>query len=124
MNYKNVGFFYELSQENQKKILQKIRRKEPHKNEEEILKYLNSGVEIGVTTILEHDVLCYPTKLIGESILLTDGEWLWPSSLIYFTREYHLELPVEFLEKMEKNYWRISSTAKNNSILPEGYIKM
>lgn len=124
MPYKRIGFFFELSPDVQRKQLNELRKEEPHVNESQILDYLSSGVDAGVAMIVEHDVLKEPPKPLGEAVLRSDGEWIWPASLAYYVREYHLELPSDFIRKMKDQNWQIPSSVKFTPEIPEGHIEM
>ncbi len=124
MACKEVGFFIGLSPEEQRDRINDLRRDEPHENEAEIINYLLNGFNAGVSMTLEEDVLRDPPKLLGEAILLSDNEWIWPASLAYYVREYHVELPPEFIKKMKNKGWRIPPTEKYIPDIPEGHIEM
>ena len=120
---KKVGFFFEQSADEQRSQLNSLRNVEPHIREAEIIQYLNSGVEAGVYMMHEHDYLKEPPAFIVEAILKSDGEWIWPASLAYFVREYHLTLPTEFLEKMEQQNWRVSPDVEYSPEIPDGHVE-
>lgn len=123
-NYKKIGFFYEESQSDQQSHLSALRNDTPHSREAEILQYLTSGVGAGVCMMVEYDYLKTPPIPLGGATLQSDGEWLWPTSLAYYVREYHISLPEEFLKKMEQHNWCVSPDTKFIAKVPEGHIKM
>lgn len=122
--YKKIGFFYEESQNDQHSHLSALRNDLPHPAETEILQYLSSGIDAGVCMLIEHDYLKMPPKFLGSATLLSDGEWLWPKSLTYYVREYHISLPEEFVIKMKQQNWCVSPDTKLTPKVPEGDIKM
>ena len=124
MAYKRIGFFFELSPDDAVAELNRLRRVDASPNEQKIVDYLRSGVDAGVTMIVQHDPLSDPPKQLGEAVLKCDGEWLWPESLAYFVEAYHIELPEEFVEAIRRNGWKIPSDASYVSEVPEGYIQM
>ena len=60
MSYKKVGFFLELTEDEQRNELARLRRPEGSLDESKIIDYLSSGVNAGVAMVVEHDVLCDP----------------------------------------------------------------
>ena len=122
--HKRIGFFFEQSVDEQRSQLNSLRNVEPHLREAEIIQYLTSGVDAGVAMIVEHDYLQEPPATLGEAVLKSDGEWIWPASLAYFIREYHLTLPTEFLEKMEQHSWRVSPDVEYSPEIPDGHVEM
>ncbi len=122
--HKRVGFFFEQSVKNQQRLLDSLRCNVGHPREDEIVQYLNSGVDAGVAMIVEHDYLQEPPVALGEATLKTDGEWVWPASLTYYVREYHISLPQDFVEKMQINGWSVPPNAEYTPEIPEGHIEM
>lgn len=122
--HKKVGFFFENSENEQRSQLNAIKNNEAHPKEAKVIQYLMSGIDVGVTMIVEHDYLKVPPELLGEAILKSDGEWVWPTSLAYYVRSYHISLPEEFLAKMERENWRVSSDKVVTPEVPEGHIEM
>ena len=124
MATKRVGFFFELSTAQQRDRVRELSREQPHPNEHEIVRYLSGGVDAGASMMIEHDFLEEPPRVLGEVILRSDGEWIWPSSLAYYVRQYHVELPNEFVELMKENNWQVPSDAEYTPEVPDGHIEM
>lgn len=63
-----------------------------------IAEYLDGGVVLAVAPECERDV--FTDERIGNSLSVkTDGEYSWESTLSYYVRHYHLQLPTDFMEK-------------------------
>ncbi len=124
MPCKRVGFFFELSEDEQRNELTRLRRWSGAPDESKIIEYLLSGVDAGVAMVIEHDVLCDPPKPLGEAVIKSDGEWAWPASLAYYVGKYHIALPTEFVAKMARHGWRVPANAKCVSETPEGHVEM
>ena len=55
---------------------------------------------------------------------ITDGKWIWPSSLAYYVETYDLGLPADFLEDMANNDWSVPPDTKVPFEVPEGHVAM
>ena len=124
MPYEKVGFFFEFSEDEQRDELGRLRRADGSPDESKIVEYLSSGIDAGVAMVIEHDVLCDPPRPIGEAVLRSDGEWIWPASLVYYVQTYHLELPMRFLDQMARNGWRVPENAEYVPEIPEGHVEI
>jgi len=124
MSLKKVGFFFELPEDDQRKELSRLRRSEGSLNESKIVNYLTTGIDTGVAMIIERDLLSDPPKPLGEAVLKSDGEWVWPVSLAYYVSTYHVDLPDEFVEVMARNAWRVREDVELSSEFPEGHVEM
>lgn len=70
-------------------------------------RYLDQGEIVVVASQWVDDLLDVDAKRICQYSIRTDGVWVWPSSLAYYVRKYHVKLPAEFLDRMASNYWRV-----------------
>jgi hypothetical protein len=91
--------------------------------EELVLGYLSQGVLCGIYNDKGMLFDVFPPKrriegvqLVGKTgenrpiqpnLILTDGTWLWPGALLYYIKEYHLQLPSTFLHHAERQSWQI-----------------
>jgi hypothetical protein len=41
-----------------------------------------------------------PDVVMGQALVLTDGEWVWPAEAAYLVRAYGLEVPAELAARM------------------------
>ncbi len=97
----------------------------PVKQESAILSYLARGVDCGIYNDpgLLYDAL-QPGKRIDLTVLggfenrdqdfaphlmLTDGNWVWTGSLLYYVAVYHIRLPERFLQDAERQNWTIDA---------------
>lgn len=122
--YKRVGFFFEETESDQRKLLRSLENEKAHPREADIIRYLSSGIDAGAAMIVEHDYMKTPPLVIGEAVLQSDGEWIWPSSLVYYVSEYHISLPEEFIIKMEQNNWVVPLGIELHPEIPEGHVEM
>ncbi|MFE7508433.1 hypothetical protein [Promicromonospora sp. NPDC057488] len=44
---------------------------------------------------------------ICQFLVLTDGHWVWPSSLAHYVERYKVELPREFIDDMRARQWHV-----------------
>lgn len=121
---RKVGFFCELSPEEQVKALSSIRQRQAQADEAGILKYLGAGVPIASAPGVDEDVLAHPSRIIGPLEFLTDGVWVWPKSLAYYVRNYHIALPDDFLEHMRCNEWECPQNVDLSQLTMEGQVAM
>ena len=47
------------------------------------------------------DVIDSSKGTAGTPTVYTDGKWIWPGDLAYYVKNYHLELPQEFLSSFQ-----------------------
>ncbi|MFF3453713.1 hypothetical protein ACFYXH_05155 [Streptomyces sp. NPDC002730] len=69
--------------------------------------YLELGEVIVAASQWVDDLLDVDAKRICQYSIRTDGVWVWPSSLAYYVRKYHVKLPTEFLNRMASNDWMV-----------------
>ena len=72
-------------------------------DEDRILAYLESALEIYTTMGAERDALTGEEWITGSGSLMTDGAWLWPVDLVHYVRRHHAALPQEFLDHIRAN---------------------
>ena len=72
-----------------------------------LIKYLESGVTFIVSPGLVSDVLSANESIIGNLIVLTEGEWAWPSDLAYYITMYHVSIDLEFFNHAKANGWSV-----------------
>jgi hypothetical protein len=96
---KRAGFF-EFADE-----LTAARTATEHDWESSAVRYLEEGTVFMASPSWEDDLLDEQAGKICQLALRTDGEWIWPSSLAYYVRTYHVELPREFLDCMAARSW-------------------
>lgn len=105
-----VGFYVETCPQLARKlpsILTAERKNYAFAERLKILKYLDRGnLHSSVFGETASDPFTSPPRsLDGQIKMLTDGKWIWPSSLRYFVFEYGLLIPDEFIEDMKSNNW-------------------
>ncbi|MEU7429207.1 hypothetical protein [Streptomyces sp. NPDC040750] len=76
-------------------------------DEDRILAYLGSALEIYTTMGAERDVLTGDEWIAGSGSLMTDGTWLWPVDLAHYVRRHHAALPQEFLDHIRTNNYTV-----------------
>ncbi|MFF8593726.1 hypothetical protein ACF061_20215 [Streptomyces sp. NPDC015220] len=76
-------------------------------DEDRVLAYLESGLEIYSTMGAERDVLTGEEWIAGSGSLMTDGTWLWPVDLTHYVRRHHAALPQEFLDHIRANDYTV-----------------
>ena len=72
-------------------------------------RYLEEGAVVVASPSWVDDMLNGDIKRICRYSVLTDGEWVWPSCLVYYVKTYHVAIPVEFLEHMAARNWKIGA---------------
>lgn len=115
-----VGFFFELDPELFVSTVESMRRSEPCPDERRILEYLESGAICGILTMLDEDLLEDPPVPVGVPEIRTDGKYLWPSTLCYYVKRYHVTLPGAFVQDMRHNSWKVPSGIDTDAIAQEG----
>ncbi|MFF4543189.1 hypothetical protein [Streptomyces sp. NPDC001435] len=75
--------------------------------EDTIVRYLEEGELLVATGSWVDDLVNPDNKRIRQYSILTDGVWVWPSSLAYYLDRYHTELPDEFLRHMGASGWTV-----------------
>ena len=74
---------------------------------DKIVRYLSDGIALIISPGIVDDVIEKKKGLAGTSTVYTDGKWIWPGDLAYYVKNYHLELPQEFLDYMIEKNWTI-----------------
>jgi len=115
-----VGFFFELDDQAFVSTLESLRRAEADPKEARILAYLGAGAACGVVPMLEEDLVEKPSTPIGVPELVTDGEYVWPTTLCYYVKKYHIALPDEFVRHMRANGWKVPQGIDGNAVKWEG----
>lgn len=77
---------------------------EPREWEAEALAYLDKARCLMASPGLYPDLLD-AQRQIGGPYTFTDGVWLWSGDLVYYLKNYHIDLPAEFLEHMRQRNW-------------------
>jgi hypothetical protein len=67
-------------------------------DEDSVIAYLESALEVYSTMGAERDALTGDTWIAGAGSLLTDGTWIWPIDLAHYVRRHHAALAPEFIE--------------------------
>ncbi|WP_329177353.1 hypothetical protein [Streptomyces sp. NBC_01477] len=67
-------------------------------DEDSVIAYLESALEVYSTMGAERDALTGDEWISGSGSLLTDGTWIWPIDLAHYVRRHHAALPTEFLD--------------------------
>jgi hypothetical protein len=76
-------------------------------NKAYVLYYLESGLGWKRIWTLVDDLLSCEEKCIGSLDIFTDGVWAWSRDVIYYFRNYNLQLPPAFLEHARTRNWRM-----------------
>ncbi|MFF0779653.1 hypothetical protein [Streptomyces sp. NPDC003720] len=76
-------------------------------DEDRVLAYLESALEIYTTMGAERDALTGEEWIVGSGSLMTDGTWLWPVDLTHYVRRHHAALPQEFLDHIRTNNYTV-----------------
>lgn len=100
-----IGFYFELPVEEKIHTIKSLMR-EDRTADVRVVNYLESGVFCGAIPLIEEDPLVDPAEIVGPIQILTDGLWVWPNSLAYYVKRYHLQLPKEFVAHVELNGWQ------------------
>jgi hypothetical protein len=74
-------------------------------NEERLVAYLAAGQILATTGRLVYDVLVEGSEPIATMAVLTDGEWMWPADLAHYVQHYHVSLPADFIDHLERAGW-------------------
>lgn len=112
MKLKKVGFFRELPHGMpDAPLVATLISEAAQNNEGKIIEYLNNGILFIATTGFVEDVLM-PGRFICCPHILTDGIWAWPADFAYYVEKYHVKLPIEFVECMQKNNWSVPDKGK------------
>lgn len=102
-----AGFFRELRHGSPDgPSLQGCRREEGDPDEGMVASYLESGQTLAVRVSSVHDYFDATRKAASHLAIMTDGTWAWPCDLAYYLREYHVELPADFVAHMRQCSFR------------------
>ena len=71
----------------------------PSPMKEKIIAYLNNGKLLFASPSRAYDVFT-GERISKTNCILSDGEYSWASSLIYYIQKYNLRIPKEFEEKI------------------------
>jgi hypothetical protein len=67
--------------------------------------YLRNGTSFASFTAIEPDPID-PSQPATEGVsLLTDGAWVWPSTLAVYVERHNVRVPVEFINHMRSRQW-------------------
>ena len=124
MKLRRIGHFYELSSDSQRQEIRNLRGNLHAPLKQKALRYLRSGVNTGIVIMVEYDHSSMPEACLGSVGLMSDGKWIWPSSLAYYVETYDLGLPADFLEDMANNDWSVPPDTKVPFEVPEGHVAM
>jgi hypothetical protein len=89
---------------------------QPWENQEDVLRYLRSGLVLGVNMGADlTDWFDPPRKanpLIegqrrGGVTEMTDGVWFWYAGLIHFIETYNVRVPAPFVAHAAQHHWRV-----------------
>ena len=75
----------------------------------ELSRYLSAGEVIVASAGAFEDVLAPEKGRLDALGYMTDGEWVWPTDLQYYVRNYRVGLPSEFVNHVIKENWRMRS---------------
>lgn len=106
-----VGFFGSMPMMEAIAALNTLRADSPRPNEADILSYLRGGTQAFAVPGLASDLLSPNRQVIGAPSVFTDGEWLWPTDLLYYIEHYHIEVPNTFVRRMEEQGWQCPTVA-------------
>lgn len=76
------------------------------------IRYLEGGVVVLVSPGWVDDLLDPEKKSVCQYSVLTDGTWVWPNSLAYYLRNYHLKLPQVLVRHMASNNWSVPEVSE------------
>ena len=117
MRLRQVGFFRELAHgDPDGPSLRDAVREAPPSERERIANYLQAGNAFAVTGMAVDDVLDPDRTNIAELMTMTDGEWEWPSDLLYYFEEYNVAIPEDFVGHMRARNWTPPSLSDDELI--------
>ena len=107
MELTSVGFYKEMPHggDSELSILDFVDKAKD--NIDKIVKYLIDGKALIISTGLVDDVIDSSKGPAGTPTVYTDGKWIWPGDLAYYVKNYHLELPQDFLDYMIEKNWTV-----------------
>ena len=119
-----IGHYYELTPDAQRLEIARLQGGLVPTMKQNVLQYLQSGVEAGIVMMVEYDHVAKPEVCLGTVVLVSDGKWSWPKSLAHFVDKYDVALPAEFLEEMAKSNWIVPPGTEVPFEMPEGHVAM
>ncbi|MBR6404353.1 MAG: hypothetical protein IKS48_13305 [Eubacterium sp.] len=107
MELTSVGFYKEMPHggDSELSILDFVDKAKD--NIYKIVKYLIDGKALIISPGLVDDVIDSSKGPAGTPTVYTDGKWIWPGDLAYYVKNYHLELPQDFLDYMKEKNWTV-----------------
>jgi hypothetical protein len=106
MGLRQAGFFRELPHgQADGPSLVECRRDMAQPDEARVASYLGSAAILAATGSSVDDYFNPANKAVARLMVATDGTWQWPLDLGYYVREYHVELPAEFVAHMRQRSW-------------------
>ncbi|WP_327728402.1 hypothetical protein OG250_18465 [Streptomyces sp. NBC_00487] len=84
-----------------------------HPWERSAARYLEEGEIVVAASQWVDDLLDARSKRICQYSVRTDGVWVWPSSLVYYVKKYHVKLPAEFLNRMTLKDWTVGELGED-----------
>lgn len=112
MALKRVGYFLELHNEPDLPSIHEAVRSVGHPEEAHILSYLDAGIALAGAGGVQKDAVDPSKGYVTSPDIMTDGVWTWPGELEYYVRNYHIELPNEFVEHMRHSGWMVPELSK------------
>lgn len=121
MQLRKFGFFDELPKEEAQLLLTQLRAEAPRPDEQKILAYLRGGLLLLAVPGVAFDLLANEVQVIGSPHVFTDGAWAWPEELLFYIERYHIEVPREFYERMERHRWVCPPVQNPQALELEGW---
>lgn len=91
-----------ITEAEMKRLLSYVCEK-PNEDEDKILSYLQSGLNVTACTLfLDH---LDSHKWVTSYAIYSDGVWAWSNALAYYVGCYHFRLPFEFVAHMKSRDW-------------------
>ncbi len=72
-------------------------------DEGRILTYLGNGKDLFLAMGTVGDVLGSDQRILSGESIATDGEWIWRADLGFYVRNYHIQLPKDFLDRVREH---------------------
>jgi hypothetical protein len=113
---KQFGFFDSEPLANAVQRIRQQQQKDPAKDEQRIMRYLEAGHTFLLSAGVAQDLLDPQRGIIGVPNVLTDGQWAWTEDVLYYVREYHIRLPEDFVRHMAENNWTCPKIADPSSL--------
>lgn len=117
MRLRQVGFFHELEHgDPDGPSLRDAVNESPSQDRDRIAGYLRAGSVFAATGMGVDDVMDPERTNVAELMTMTDGEWEWPSDLVYYVEEYNVALPEDFVDHMRARGWTPPSLSDDELI--------